>query len=382
MKDLILTVHIPFCMTKCGFCTKNVSVCPKQTRDAYAGALLRELESVRDELAEYRLRTLYFTGGTPTLLAERQLPELAHEIQKRANPAEDMELTVATNPGCIGINVLSRLKDYGLTRLEFSLAAVDPLEQEILDRPFGEQEMYVSRQILEFGQLETFSVDLLRGQPGQQKANMRSLVESALRFAPPSAALYPLRYAEGTPLHRKLTFRDGKTIPNVFYRRLPDEAEQLEAFLLAEELLAADGLRPYTVYHYAKPGFESLHHRLVRTDMDRMELGLGGVTVSDGLLIRNTDDLDTYIRWAGDPQHVLAEVRELSAGERMHGFVAGRLGALKDFSPAECRDRFGCAPEASTLEALSRKDWIIQRDGRWRLTQKGKCFAPEVFAAL
>lgn len=382
MKDLILTVHVPFCTAKCGFCTKNVHVCPKQTRDAYTRALLRELESVRDELGEYRLRTLYFTGGTPTLLAERQLPELAREIQKRANPAEDMELTVATNPGCIGINVLSRLKDYGLTRLEFSLGTVDPLEQDILDRHGGEGEMYVSRQILEFGGAENFSVDILRGQPGQRRANMRSLVESALRFAPPAAAMYPLRYAEGAPLHGKLASGDPRTIPNVFYRSLPDRDAMRESFALAEELFAAEGLLPYTAYHYAKPGFESLHHRLVRTDIDRIELGLGGVTVSGGLLIRNTDDLDTYLRWAGDPARTLAEVRELATEERMRAHVRGRLGLLSDFSPAECRELFGCAPEAAALDALAERGLLRESAGRWGLTMDGRCFAQEVFAAL
>ena len=382
MKDLILTVRVPFCTAKCGFCTKNISVCPKQTRNAYTRALLRELESVRDELADYHLRTLYFTGGTPTLLADRQLPELVREILKRANPADDMELTVATNPGCIGINVLSRLKDYGLTRLEFSLGTVDPLEQDLLDRRFGEGEMYVSRQILEFGGAENFSVDILRGQPGQGRANMRSLVESALRFAPPSAAMYPLRYAEGTPLHQKLAGGNARAIPNVFYRGLPDAGTARESFALAEELFAAEGLTPYTVYHYARPGFESLHHRLVRTDIDRMELGLGGATVSGGLLIRNTDDLDAYIRWAGDPARTLAEVRELTPGERMRAHVLGRLGLLSDFSPAACRDLFGCAPEDAALDDLANRGLLAESGGRWSLTREGRCFAPEVFAAL
>jgi len=382
MRDLIVTVNIPFCMSRCDFCTKNVRVCPKETRDAYTGALLRELRSVSDELKEHRMRTLYITGGTPTLLADRQLPMLVREIRDRSDPAEDLEITVATNPGCIGINVLSRLKDYGLSRLEFSLASVDPLEQDLLGRHFGEEEMYVSRQILEFGQAEVFSVDLLRGQPGQRKANMRSLIESAMRFAPPAAALYPLRYSEDTPLHRTLSFREGRTIPNVFYRRLPDEGERLEAFALAEALLAEEGLRPYTVYHYAKPGFESLHHRLVRTDADRITLGLGGVTVSGGLLIRNTDDLDAYIRCAGDPARTLAEVRELRPEERMRGYVTGQLGRLESFSPEECRERFGCAPGEETLARLVRSGRLLEQSGRFSLTQAGRCFAPEVFAAL
>ena len=382
MKDLILTVNVPFCMSRCSFCTKNIHVRSKEARDAYSEALLRELASVRDELSEYRLRALYFSGGTPTILAERQLPMLAHEIQKCANPAEDFELTVATNPGCIGINVLSRLKDYRLSRMEFSLASVDRIEQDILDRHFGEEEMYVSRQILEFGQMENFSVDILRGQPGQQKANMQNLVESALAFAPPSVAMYPLRYAENTPLHEKLTFREGRTIPNVFYRKLPDREVMLESFVLAEELLAKEGLRPYTEYHYAKPAFRSLYHRLVRTDIDRIGLGLGGVTVSDGLLIRNTEDLDTYIRHAGDPAHTLTEIRKLRPEEQIAKHITGRLGLLEKFSPAECRERFGCAPGNEALDSLADMGLLAESAGCWSLTRAGRCFAQEVFSRL
>ena len=383
MKDLIMTVNVPFCMSRCGFCTKSIHVCPKETRDAYAEALLRELRSVQDELSDHRLRTLYFTGGTPTILAERQLPMLAREIQKCSNAAEDFELTVATNPGCIGINVLSRLKDYRLSRLEFSLGTVDRIEQDVLDRRFGEEEMIVSRQILEFGQMENFSVDILRGQPGQQKVNMRSLVETALQFAPPSVAMYPLRYSENTPLHRKLTCREGRTIPNVFYRKRPSRESMLESFVLAEELLAQGDLHPYTVYHYAKtPSLQSLHHRLVRTDIDRIGLGLGGVSISDGLLIRNTDELDTYIRYAGDPSHTLVEVRELRPKERMRKHIMGRLGLLESFSPAECLERFGCAPADKALEVLEQTGWLSGRSGHWGLSQAGRCFAPEVFASL
>ena len=382
MKDLILTVNVPFCMSRCSFCSKNIHVSSKATRDAYSEALLRELASVQDELSEYRLRALYFSGGTPTLLAERQLPMLAHEIQKRANLAEDFELTVATNPGCIGINVLSRLKDYRLSRIEFTLASVDRIEQDILDRHFGEEEMYVSRQILEFGQMENFSVDILRGQPGQQQANMRSLVESALAFAPPSIAMYPLRYAENTPLHRKLTFREGRTIPNVFYRKLPDREVMLESFVLAEELLVTEGLQPYTEYHYAKPAFRSLYHRLVRTGIDRIGLGLGGVTASDGLLIRNTDDLDAYIRYAGDPAHTLTEIRKLRPEEQMVEYITGRLGLLEEFSPAKCRDRFGCAPENEVMDSLAEMGLLAESAACWSLNQAGRCFAQEVFSRL
>ena len=382
MKDLILTVNVPFCMSRCSFCSKNIRVSSKETRDAYSEALLRELVSVQDELSEYRLRALYFSGGTPTILADRQLPMLAHEIQKRANLADDFELTVATNPGCIGINVLSRLKDYRLSRLEFSLVSVDRIEQDILDRHFGEEEMYVSRQILEFGQLENFSVDIMRGQPGQQKANLQNLVESALEFAPPSVAMYPLRYSENTTLHRKLTFREGRTIPNVFYRKLPDREVMLESFVLAEELLAKEGLRPYTEYHYAKPAFQSLHHRLVRTDIDRIGLGLGGITVSDGLLVQNTDKLDTYIRHAGDPAQTLTEIRKLRPEEQMAEHIAGRLGLLEAFSPAECRERFGCVPANEAMHSLAEMGLLAERGGCWSLTQAGRCFAQEVFSRL
>ena len=382
MKDLIVTVRVPFCTARCSFCSKNIHVCPAETRTAYTKALLRELASVRDELSEYRLRTLYFTGGTPTLLPDRQLPELAGEILRTAVPADDIELTVATNPGCIGINVLSRLKDHGLSRMEFSLGSNDPFAQDLLGRYAGEDEMYVSRQILEFGQMEEFGIDILRGLPGQDPELTRSLIGAVLCFAPPAAAMIPLRYDVSTPFHQRLTARDGRTIPNVRYRSLPDEQTQLEAFMLAEELLAAEGLRPYTEFHYARSGHESLHHRLVRTDIDRIELGAGGVTVSDGMLIRNTDDLDTYIRYAGDPEHTLTEVRPLTDEEQMRAFAAGRLGLLSELSPAECVSRFGCAPETDVLDALGERGWLQEENGAWSLTPAGKCFAPQVFEAL
>lgn len=310
-RDLIVSVRVPFCRHPCDVYDADVVQAPREKRAAYQRALLREVESLGEELADYRLRALRFDGGIPTILDDMGLPEVVRAVERSALLADDFELTVATGPGCIGINVLSRLRDLRLSRIDFLLASAVAYELDVLDYRQTPGDLYVSRQILEFGKLDNLGVEVMAGLPGQTPASMDATIDQALYFAPTVFIVTPFSLKPGSALYRRIVVEGGRRIPHVNNRTLPDGEARAEIAAHAEERLLREGYRPFAPGRYALPGREGLYERLAESGVERMGVGLGGVSVCGGFRVENTSDLDAYIAGAGDPARTVAKAERL-----------------------------------------------------------------------
>lgn len=382
-RDLIMSINVPFCPKICDFCDKGYLSSEKSTRDAYTKAVLRELDSVSDELDDYKLRCLHLGGGVPTYLAEMQLPQLVRAVVNRVELADDFVIDLKTAPGCIGINVLSKIKDCGPLRMEFDLCTSHPFESEVLGRKYSEGDMAVSRTILEYGKTKDLGVDLMYGLPGQNQSTVRSSLETAQYFAPTSVALLPLRVTRGTKFYQRVVVEHGRSIELTHHRSLPTREEKLACFAAADEILKADGFEPYTAWHYAQLGREGLYHRLLQSDIDRIGLGVGGISLDSDCFMRNTSDLDRYLKGAGDPSIVLDKAELADSATRMRLFVRGGLFKIEGLNLAECRERYGQEPDRAVWGPLIEEGLVEPfSDGvngeMMRLTLEGRCFADEV----
>ncbi len=384
-RDLIMAVNVPFCFHRCGIYDQGVFVRDRLVRDAYFAALLRELGSAAEELESYRLLSLLLHGGIPTILADMQLPVLVGEIVGRVEVSEDFQICVQTAPGCIGINVLSRLKDHGSVHMEFMLGTTHPFELEALGRDIGEGDMAVSCQIMEFAKHKDYGIDLCYGVPGQTLSSVDESVEKALSFGATSVGLHPIRVCEGSFLHRRLVVERGRAINHVHHRAVPDAQTAFALFEEEDRLLREAGFAPYTSRRYAKDGCVGLHHVLQREGVDLMGLGVAACSTCSGYTVENTPDLDRYISGAGDPGAVIVRAVPRSTAETMRAYVMGAVDLPEGLSLDECRRRFGEAPEESVWQPLVERGLVeVDRtDGeRVCLTERGRCFADEVQSHL
>ena len=237
--------------------------------------------------------------------------------------------------------------------------------------------MAVSRTILEFGKVKDFGVDVMYGLPGQTESSICASLDSADYFAPTSIGLLPLRPTAGTPFYRRVVTNHGRSIKLTHHRNLPTRDEKLACFAAADASLVERGFAPYTAWHYAKPGYEGLYHRLMQQDIDRIELGVGGASLTDDLFVRTTSDLDRYLKKAGDPAATVASVEQVDAAGRRRLFVRGGLSLSEGLSLAACRERYGEAPGDEVWGPLVEEGLVTREDDTVRLTLAGRCFADE-----
>ncbi len=246
-----LYVHVPFCRHKCGYCDFNAYAGMDRLMPAYQQALEDELERARRRLPFAPLRTVYFGGGTPSLLpAELSARMLAH-VRATFEIEPDAEVTLEANPASTDAEKLSSWRQGGVNRLSLGVQGFDPRALGVLERRSdGRQAESAFRSAREAG-FDNISLDLIYAVPLQRQDSWLRTVQRAIGLAPDHLSCYCLGFEEGTLLHRR---RRRGLVTEVE----PDEAhEQLEG---ADSLLRAAGFERYEVSSWALPGRRSTHN--------------------------------------------------------------------------------------------------------------------------
>lgn len=247
-------IHVPFCAVRCGYCDFN-TYAPGETSTrpveyveaakaeiALAGAVLHEAPAVD---------TVFFGGGTPTLLPSHDLVGLLDRVRQTWGLSEHTEVTTEANPDSVTPQSLQVLREGGINRISFGMQSANPHVLRVLDRthdPAG-----VPRAVLwarEAG-FEQISLDLIYGTPGESLADWRDSLEQALATEPDHISAYSLIVEEGTALARRV--RRGEVAQ-------PSEDDYADKYLVADQVLHEAGLSWYEVSNWARPGAECRHN--------------------------------------------------------------------------------------------------------------------------
>src|SRR5262249_5536088 len=259
-------VHVPFCVTRCGYCDFNTYTAselgPGATRDSYAGQAIEEIRLARRVLgpAAGPARTVFFGGGTPTLLAAPDLGAILRAIGAELGLAPDAEVTVEANPESVDQRSLAELRGLGFTRISFGMQSVVGHVLTVLARNHepGRPEPCVAW--ARSAGFEDVSLDLIYGTPGERDEDWIRSLRSALSAGPDHISGYALIVEKGTRLAARI--RRGE-LP------APDDDAMADRYLAADELLAAAGLHWYEISNWAaSPGAMCRHNLLYWTGGD------------------------------------------------------------------------------------------------------------------
>ena len=253
-------VHVPFCATRCGYCDFNTYTASElgngASRETYPGHAAAEVRFARRVLgaAEVPVKTVFFGGGTPTLLAPGQLGGLLRAIDGEFGLAHGAEVTVEANPETITPAVLEQLRAEGITRISFGMQSAQPHVLAVLDRVHQPgRPAQCARWAREAG-FEHVSLDLIYGTPGETDADWRASLEAALAAGPDHISAYALIVEDGTRLAARV--RRGE-LP------VPDDDAMADRYLIADEVLTGHGLRWYEVSNWAATPADRCEHNLL-----------------------------------------------------------------------------------------------------------------------
>ena len=384
-------IHIPFCKSRCSYCDFATDVWRSdEAVERYVYALCSEIEggnptdregvqsgSRRDTLVTARVSacvdTVYFGGGTPSLLKPEQVERILNVVHSKFEISEIAEITMEMNPATVTLETLAGYRSLGVNRASFGVQTFNDRHLKLLARGHDANDARQTFEMLRSAGFDNISFDLIAGLPGQTHHDWKRNLGEALALQPEHISLYLLEIHEGTPLAEQV--RSGR-------RPIPDEDLAAEMYEVMIEQLEPAGYQQYEISNFAKPGFESRHN----TKYWRLDpvFGFGVSAHSFDGVERYSNERDTakYVSMVegGGSAEVTREVVDASSEYVFLGLRLNRGIDLNVFN-----SRFGVIFEErfpSAINELEGQELVFIEGNALRLTRKGMLFSNEVFQAF
>ncbi len=398
---LSLYVHIPFCSLKCSYCDFNSYAGLEALVRPYVDALVAEMGLWAPLVRDRRVDTVFFGGGTPSLLPLEEIERIATALRKSFALDPEAEVTLEANPGTVDLAYLRGLVDLGVNRLSFGVQSFHDDELVALDRIHSSREaMEAYRWAREAG-FERLNLDLIYGLPvlsevegpEQPLERWQATVERAIELGPDHLSLYALTVEEGT----KLAY-------DVEHGRLPEPDADAQAAMYewSQERLARAGYRQYEISNWSRPGEECRHNLVYWRNGEWLGLGAGAHSHFGGFRFADVYSPKQYVRRLqetasrgvpeeADPAAVLRSMRQVAFVDEQPAALAMAdtlilgLRLNEGVSTGEFRRRFGVEADEVYGPALAELCvWgLLEREnGRVRLTDRARLLANEVFVRL
>ncbi|GIL72807.1 hypothetical protein Vretimale_4490 [Volvox reticuliferus] len=366
-------IHLPFCKRKCFYCDFPVEAvgrdptAPKveARMRAYVDTVIREMEATR-RLGTGTLRTVFFGGGTPSLLPPSLLELLLNALNAQFGLAPDAEVSLEADPGTFNVQRLRQYRQLGVTRLSVGVQA---FQQELLEacgRGHDLPDVLAAVEAVHAAGMPSWSLDLISGLPGLTAEAWRYSLQRAVEAAPDHVSVYDLQVEEGTPFERWQ--RAGQL-------RLPPDDAAVEMYGEASELLRAAGYEHYEVSNYARPGHRCAHNQVYWRGLPYYAFGLGAASYLAGRRFSRPTRMREYTAWVdtlklnGGDTLPGGYLPEESQEELLLDTIMLRLRTADGLDLAQLRNRFGSEALTTALRALApheRRGTVLALDGQGR----------------
>lgn len=364
IKRLGIYVHIPFCVSKCAYCDFFSAPAGDEVKRDYINALCRQIESEASKLAhEYEVDSIFFGGGTPSILEAAQLTSVLGKIRQNFMVSDHCEITVECNPGTVDRNLLKTYRDNGVNRLSFGLQSVNDDELKALGRIHTFRDFMVSYENALGCGFANINIDIMSAIPGQTVAGWKKTLRTVAALRPAHISVYSLMLEEGTPLYER--YESGEDL------RLPGEDEERAIYYATGEILELGGYEHYEISNYAVPGKKCRHNIKYWTRGEYLGLGAGASSLIRNRRFTAVRDINRYIE---APDGCYEDVEELGANDCMSEFMFLGLRMMRGVSRDSFRLTFGRQLDnvfGDIIKKYTATGHISDDGQRIRLTAKG-----------
>lgn len=378
-KELEIYIHIPFCVKKCAYCDFLSGPQNAETIEKYVEMLIQEISVLGRHYPERMISTIFFGGGTPSILSGRQMASIMEALKTYFHILTDVEISMEANPGTVTKEKLEAYKKAGINRISFGLQSANNDDLRVLGRIHTYEDFLESFQLARECGFDNINVDLISAIPNQNLKSWEKSLTKIIQLNPEHISAYSLIIEEGTPFYKIY----GEGSEKEF--ELPDEEEEREIYHRTEVLLNQAGYQRYEISNYAKPGKECQHNLGYWERKDYLGIGLGSSSLMENVRFKNTDDLQYYIQNAGKLEVIREEREELSETQQMEEFVFLGLRKMQGISIRKFEEDFGkslCECYGENIERIKKEGLLEESDGFLRLTQKGIDISNYVFAEI
>lgn len=377
-------VHIPYCIQRCTYCDfatyEQNKILPP---DQYVELLFKEIRQKHRYYKPQRLDTIYFGGGTPSLIPAPLIVAIIKELGSYGyTTGPETEITIEINPATVSEDKLKMYLDHGVNRFSVGAQTFDDRLLKMVHREHSAKQTLETLDLLRAHNLN-FSFDILFALPSQTVAGLKNDVKIAVEQGAKHISPYCLTVPDGHPLSK------GR----------PLEEEQVEMFDIIADELTARGFQQYEISNFALPGFESRHNLLYWVDEPYWGLGLSAHSYSKsspwGTRFWNINSIHEYqkqiLQFEGqqfdsvDSHLPAAQYETLEMHQALTDFCHTSMRLMRGLSTERLQEKFP-TPIAQKVEEilarLAQKTWVHYDNGHWSLTREGLVLSNKVFQEL
>lgn len=365
-------LHIPFCKQACSYCDFYF-VTRTSEREHFVQRLVENIMGYKDsKFSEETVETIYFGGGTPSLLEPVQLEQIMGALYKVFD-IKEREVTLEMNPDDVSVQFLSDLKSLGITRASMGVQSFEPELLDFMHRAHSSEEALQCLELLSASDFDSFTVDLIYGNPGQSVEQLERDINKLLKFDPPHISAYSLTIEPKTRLGKQVEL--GRIAP-------PEDDKVAKHFDIINRLFENHGIERYEVSNYSLPGKEAIHNSNYWEHKNYLGLGPGAHSFwwdDNAERWENEQDLRKYLRDKDRPEREELTLNQLAEERLMMG-----LRTRKGVGKQELSERYNYKLSSRQLDYLQNleQESKVKVNEKVVLTDKGIKIADAIILDL
>lgn len=373
-------VHIPFCRRRCFYCDFPISVVGDKLRGETSGTIAKYVEVLCQEIAQTpvmgeTLKTVFFGGGTPSLLSNDQLERILTALEKRFGINSGAEISMEMDPGTFDLDHLQGYRWAGVNRVSLGVQAFADELLQTCGRSHSVSDIFAAIALIREVGVPEFSLDLISGLPHQTLDIWQASLEKAIALAPTHISIYDLTIEPGTAFGRYYQPGDNP---------LPTDDTTVKMYRLGQQILTSAGYEHYEISNYAQPGHQCRHNRVYWQNLPYYGFGMGAASYVDGKRFtrpRKTQEYYAWVKTGGVVDVPVTPQDEVLLETLMLGLRLAEGVSLSTFIEQFGEENLDRVQKC--LQPYFEKGWVEINQGRLRLTDpNGFLFSNVVLATL
>lgn len=367
-------IHIPFCKQACHYCNFHFSTSLKY-KDDLINALVKEIELTAVYEASSVIETIYFGGGTPSIIEINDINKILDSIRRKWIIANDAEITLEANPDDINSNKLAQWKEIGINRLSVGIQSFNEEELKWMNRAHTAAESLECIDEIIFSGFQNFSIDLIYGSPLLSNEQWKRNVDMVIEKKVPHISCYALTVETKTALDKMIQLKKKEPV---------DAEKQAEQFLLLMQWMKEAGYEHYEISNYAIPGFRSRHNSSYWNDTNYYGFGPSAHAYDGSSRSWNIANNIQYLKSLQNNQ-LPKEKEILTPTQQLNEYIMTSLRTMEGIDLKRAETKFGRSKKEALIQQVQKHisaGTVIEQANRIILTNEGKLFADGIAADL
>lgn len=358
-------IHIPFCLRKCSYCDFISYAGREELFEEYVNAVVSEISLTAKKYSNLKIYSIYFGGGTPTLLLPSQIDKILSGIYKNFNVISSAEITIEANPETLSLSKLKSLFGIGFNRISIGVQSLDDNILKTLGRSHTSYDAIESYYFARQAGFDNINFDLIFGVPGQNINGWTETLDKVVNLAPEHISAYCLT------LNNK----------NKYLQEVGEDL-QADLFTVTRNQLSLNGYNHYEISNFSRMNFECRHNLLYWENQNYIGLGIAAHSHINNKRFHNCSSVNKYINRIADGKIYSMDLEDLTENEARKETIFLGLRLIKGINNNQFTSRFKYSVfelYPKEISSLQEKELIVFLDGNLKLTEKGLMLANYAF---